>query len=250
MSAGPDFAAELASAAAAWVVRLSVGSASDAEWAAFSDWLASDPRARAAYDRALDIWLLPAPVTAPPPVRTTEPRTLVSARPWALAASLVGALAIAGATGVALLRSASTSVLQTRAGERRSFGLADGSRVTLGQDSKVVVELGPRSRRVVMKRGDASFEVAGRALRPFRVIVGDDALTVLHTQFGVHRRDGRLRVVVHQGLVAVGPAQGDAGPRVRLTAGSELNHVEGTTTFQVSEVGPVGDFAWPRPRTP
>lgn len=236
MNARPD----LARAAAAWVVRLSADGASESEWRAFREWLDSHPDARLAYDRALGIWLMP-PVGVPEG-RAVRPRPPVLR--WALAASLAGLLVVAGAVGFTVLRPSSTTVLQTQAGERRSFDLGDGSRVTLGQDSQVVVEFGPRLRRVVMRHGDAGFAVAEQALRPFRVIVGDDALTVVHTQFGVHRRDGRLKVVVRQGAVAVGPAEGETGPRVRLTSGDVLDHVEGTQTFQVGAGDPQAAFAW------
>ncbi len=237
LGAAPTLGAE----AAAWVVRLAVQPVAEADWTAFRLWLSSERGARGAYDRALEVWLTPPEVVAlpsPPAAGAFTPRR------WALAASLALVAVIgAAATGPLLLRSATGSVLETRPGERRSFTLADGTQVRLGQDSKILVKLDLR-RTVVMKRGDVSFQVADRALRPFRVVVGDDALTVLHTQFGVHRRDGRLRVVVRRGVVAVGPAQGDEGPRVRLTSGSVLDHVEGGQTFQVSKAGGDG-FAWP-----
>lgn len=227
---------ELSAAAADWVVRLSVDIVADEDWAAFRAFLDSDRDARAAYDRALRIWLLkPQSHPAEAPAR----RSPAVVRPWAWAAALAALVVVGGGAGLALLTRGERTVLQTQADEGRDFRLADGSHVTLGRGSQVDVEFGPSIRRVVMKHGDAGFQVAEQALRPFRVIVGDDALTVVHTRFDVHRLNGRLRVVVRQGAVAVGPAQGQTGPRVALTAGSVLDHVEGTQTFRVGSVSPI-----------
>ncbi len=241
MSAGDRAHAE---AAAEWVVRLSSEEAGPDAWAAFQAWLDDETGAREDYDQALDAWLL---AQVGDRRRKRAPmRELVrgGGRGWAAIAAALVLVLLGGAGGWLAWRSSPSTVLQTAADERRSFHLADGSTVALGGDSRVVVEMGPRRRTAVMKRGDAVFQVASLGLRPFEVVAGDDALRVVGTEFGVHRRDGRLRVVVRHGLVAIGPAQGDDGPRVRLPAGSELNHVEGTKTFQVSEAVPSSDFDW------
>ena len=226
--------------AAEWVVRLSAEDAGEADFAAFQGWLAAHADARATYDAALDLWL---PVAgAAPHARGTRVAGGRS-RSWALAAALAGLVVLAGSLGLVWSGRASSQVLRTATGERRDFDLADGSRVTLGADSLVTVHIG-LDRRVVMERGDAVFHVSSQIARPFEVVAGDDALRVVGTEFGVHRRDGRLRIVVRRGLVAIGPAQGEVGPRVRLPAGSELNHLEGTETFQVAAVDPEAAFAW------
>jgi transmembrane sensor len=57
---------------------------------------------------------------------------------------------------------------QTKVGEQRSVLLADGSRVTLNTASRIEVRLQADQRVVQLLQGEALFEVAHDAQRPFR----------------------------------------------------------------------------------
>jgi transmembrane sensor len=102
--------------------------------------------------------------------------------------------------------------LETKFGEQASFLLDDGSRVTLNSASKIEVRL-RRDRRVVrLVAGEALFEVAHDATRPFEVRAGDATLQAKGTQFDVDMRPARTTVTVTEGQVAVLSADQRSAP--------------------------------------
>jgi transmembrane sensor len=98
--------------------------------------------------------------------------------------------------------------LQTKFGEQGSFLLADGSRVTLNSASKIEVRLRKDHRLVSLVAGEALFEVAHDASRPFDVRAGEATLRAVGTQFDVDMRPTRTTVTVTEGRVAVLSADG------------------------------------------
>jgi transmembrane sensor len=88
-------------------------------------------------------------------------------------------------------------------GQRRVVALADGSTVLLNTDSQVIVKMTRGERRVTLVRGQALFQVAKDAQRPFIVAAGDAEITALGTRFDVYRRDGDVQIVLAEGKVAV-----------------------------------------------
>jgi transmembrane sensor len=86
--------------------------------------------------------------------------------------------------------------------------LADGSHVTLNTDSVVEVRFSRGHRDVDLQRGEAQFDVAHDATRPFVVHTGMGTVTALGTRFDVRRYAGDEAVVtLLRGSVAV--KQGD-----------------------------------------
>jgi transmembrane sensor len=77
---------------------------------------------------------------------------------------------------------------QTQLGEQLTVRLGEGSRVTLNTDSKIAVRLQADRRIVDLLQGEALFEVAHDATRPFDVHVGKTLLRDLGTRFDVDRR--------------------------------------------------------------
>jgi transmembrane sensor len=92
---------------------------------------------------------------------------------------------------------------QTKVGEQRSVMLADGSRVTLNTASKIEVRLRGDRRVIDLVQGQALFEVAHDAQRPFDVQAGNVVARALGTQFDVDRRAMRTVVTVVEGWVAI-----------------------------------------------
>src|SRR5579859_277103 len=120
------------------------------------------------------------------PARRAAPDPTVRAR-WLygiVAAGLVAAVA----AGFAFQ---SPPTFQTRVGEQRLVTLIDGSRVRLNTDSKLVVHFRGRERRVELVRGEAFFEAAHDASRPFVVEADGARVRALGTKFDV-RRDSDL----------------------------------------------------------
>jgi transmembrane sensor len=78
-----------------------------------------------------------------------------------------------------------TLAFQTSAGERRAFDLPDGSRITLDADSVLNVQMLPDRRSLQLARGEAYFEVAKDAARPFLVRAGGAVVRAVGTAFDV-----------------------------------------------------------------
>jgi transmembrane sensor len=127
-------------------------------------------------------------------------------RPAPRRALLGISLATAGAAAVLI---AGTLTLQardtyaTRVGEQRVVVLSDGSRVRLNTDSQVQVRFRPGERRLILTRGEAFFEAAHDASRPFVVIAGPARVRALGTRFDVRRDAGATSVTLVEGRVQV-----------------------------------------------
>jgi transmembrane sensor len=106
----------------------------------------------------------------------------------------------------------------TALGEQRSLLLADGSRVTLNTASTIDVNLRNGRREVRLVQGEALFEVAHDAARPFVVRAGDALLKDLGTQFNVDMHSNGTTVTVVEGRVAVD------SPGAREIAGAQADN--------------------------
>lgn len=92
---------------------------------------------------------------------------------------------------------------KTAHAEQRSWRLPDGSTVHLNSSSEIRVRFDARQRRIELVRGQALFQVAKDAERPFWVYVGDTAVRAVGTEFDVYRRPDRTLISVLEGRVAV-----------------------------------------------
>ena len=235
--------------ALAWMARQTQGPLQGDDLAAFEAWYAADTRHQGAYLRAQAIWhtldkttiqtdLRPAPdsigtgeqkVTRPP--RPDRRRFLLGGTAGLAAAAVAGA--------VLLPRLAPRTVLKTATGEFRKVPLADHSIASLNSGSHVEVSMTSKLRRVVLKSGEAWFEVAKDPGKPFVVEAGDVRVQAVGTAFSVRRRDGGADVMVTEGIVDVwsdqtaGDDAGDA-PRRRIVAGEEAFVPDRATTIAVS----------------
>jgi ferric-dicitrate binding protein FerR (iron transport regulator) len=98
------------------------------------------------------------------------------------------------------------ATIETRAAERRSVTLPDGSQIELGVAStlRVAPEFGGTTRDVTLE-GEAFFRVEHDAARPFRVTVRGVRVEDLGTEFSIRAYDSdtAFRVAVESGVVAV-----------------------------------------------
>ncbi|MGI9342953.1 MAG: FecR family protein [Gammaproteobacteria bacterium] len=169
-----------------------------------------------------------------------------SARTWALAASLLIALAIPVAYFVGGDDAPVPSAYEAAIGERRTIDLDDGSSLSLGADSRTTVTMSARERELVLRHGEIYLDVAQDEARPFRVVVGDHAITVVGTAFNIRWRDEPARVTVHDGLVAVGAANGNAGLQqdFALRAGQRIVLERDATPVDLSAEELARESAW------
>ncbi|WP_395445607.1 FecR family protein [Caulobacter sp. UC70_42] len=200
--------------AADWLTRLQRPEVEETDWLAFDAWL-NEPGAREAYDaiQAVDeeIFQRGAAVRG----ELAEPKRAAAKRAFMIDWRWLGGLGAAGAAAaVALVVApwgeilpASDTLYTTAKGENRAIALADGSHIDLNTDSHLSVRLEKDARRVTVHEGQALFDVAHDAARPFLITAGDETVRVLGTKFDVRRRDGQLTVTVLRGLVEVSTGQ-------------------------------------------
>jgi transmembrane sensor len=157
-------------------------------------------------------------------------------RTWLPAAGAIAASLAAVAVIIPQLGPQPQQV-RTATAETQDLTLADGSRVFVGAKSAVDVKLDGDSRTVVLKDGEAFFEVAKGDKRPFTVVAGGAVIRVTGTKFNVCRTPYGVQVAVLEGSVAVvkkrfitTPDTPDrviaAGEQVRLERGEGLSRAE------------------------
>lgn len=207
---------DIAGTAAAWVVRMDRAALSEAEQLELDAWLEADSRHRGAFIRAQAMWVDLDRVAALGAGRA--PVAPAVERPRFRYAASVAAAAVA----VALLGSAVSERYlagreTTQVGEVRRLTLDDGSALALNTDSVLQVKYAADERRIVLRAGEASFQVRHDEHRPFLVQAGDVAVRAVGTAFTVRRRGSSVDVVVSEGVVEVtrgGRSQRIAAQRV------------------------------------
>lgn len=191
--------------AARWAARrLDAGDRDDA---AFETWKSADPVHAQAFDQ---VWRASQDPALAEAMRLSEQRRGVSRRAGQWAALAGGVVACGLAAFVAWprvqLMIVSPVVLQTAPGQQRAVTLADGTQVTLDGATRLEVRLGAGLRQIRLVRGEAFFDVAHDARRPFTVKAPEGSARVLGTAFDLERGDGRLELSVRRGRVRLAPA--------------------------------------------
>lgn len=93
---------------------------------------------------------------------------------------------------------------KTLAGQKLQVHLRDGSKIKLNAESSIEFpKYFSDSTRVVSLRGEAYFEVAEDANRPFNVVVGDVVVKALGTSFSIRSEHGTTKIFLTSGKVSV-----------------------------------------------
>jgi len=195
--------------AAAWLVLLDDDPGDAARQAEFRAWLAADPAHAAAWEGMSRTGELlsradgveEADAAAARPTHGTRVRT----GRWVAAGLLAAGLAFFLAPAMLLQLQADHATGTARI---ETLHLADGSAVRLGPDSALKLDFSGGERRVTLLSGEALFDVAHDAQRPFRVVTADATTTVLGTRFDVALLDGGTSVAVVRGHVQVDARSG------------------------------------------
>jgi transmembrane sensor len=233
--------------AANWFMRLSRPSVTTAALYEFQAWRRNEANAKAYAEveatweatRRLandpDIQAATAEALRKRPAKTRLRRPgLSGVGPFAIGATALAALALAAATLWSFTLGQSTYA--TGVGEQRLVVLNDGSRVRLNTNSRMIVRYGPDERRVVLARGEAFFEAAHDASRPFVVEADGTRVRAIGTKFDV-RRDGEVvKVTLLEGRVRV--AQADHPATATLAPNQQLTVTEtGITAPKATDAG-------------
>ena len=249
---------DLLQTAAAWRLRIfGEGEPDPAEAAAFDRWLSADPRHQEAFDRTSAAWDLLEPHTATPEVIRARRDALdyvrkAGGRRWASRISRRTSFRIAASVAAAVVLGAAAwplvdgaEVYRTGLGEHRQITLADGSTVSLDSASRVKVRYTDAARRLTLLKGQARFDVAHNAARPFSVDAGDRRVVATGTAFNVELLGRDVNVTLLEGSVVVAPVQ-RAAKAVPLKAGQQLVASVGAAAPRVEPIKIEDATAWQR----
>jgi transmembrane sensor len=200
--------------AGVWLARLKGPSRDKKLEAGFREWLHASPMNARAFEATTDVWQEAAGLRRiVPMVPIRGPWFLFSRSAVATAVAFVAVVAVA--IGFLLPRGITTAI-----GEQRTVRLEDGTHVVLNTSSRVLVNYDRAQRRVELQEGEALFEVAAQASRPFIVGVNGLEVRALGTSFVVRRDATVLTVVLIDGKVSI--VTGRGGQEITLTPGERL----------------------------
>lgn len=207
-----ETAEEIDSVAADWVARLDRGDLSSAENEALDIWLEGDPRRAGAFAKARAVSMLSERARALGP--GYDPRTFETPRKppvqmsrrqllWGGSAA-AASVAAASVAGYAVLGQG--QAYATDRGQMKVVALSDGSVVSLNTASRIRVHYTSNRRTVHLDEGEALFDVAKDAVRPFLVLAGTTRVAGDGGSFAVrHLTNAPVEVIVRLGSVEVAP---------------------------------------------
>jgi transmembrane sensor len=221
--------------AARWAIRRDAGPLTPDEQQAFEAWLAADERREGSLLRAEAalVYIDRGPMlieaegapSAPEDEREAATPLRVGRRRFLAGGAVAGAAVAAGVAGVLLMPSGQE--FSTAVGEVRRLPLADGSVATVNTASRIAVALEPARRHITLEEGEAWFQVAHDARRPFVVDVGSLRVRAVGTAFSVRRNPEGVDVLVTEGVVETWTEGNGAGP-TRISQGERSFVAAGT----------------------
>ncbi|WP_438751657.1 FecR family protein [Pararhizobium sp. O133] len=218
----------------------------------FQEWLSRSPTHGRAWEQALKTWTLLGEV---PPVyehvwRREPAATVVSLRsrrPWKRWTA--GAITALAASAIVLLAGPSLLIRlradhMTQTAESRTVKLEDGTVIEMAGDSAIATEITASVRRVTLLSGEAFFDVAHDASRPFTVDAGGVAVAVLGTAFDVQMANDTTTVELARGVVAISYAGPEHRENFELAPG-EMAAVDRRTGDVIRDtIAPEDIAAW------
>jgi transmembrane sensor len=148
-------------------------------------------------------------------------------RSWTAAASLLAVCVAVAALWQLSPYGYRPGVYETGIGEQRSIELADHSHIALDSSTKIRATLTADARTIDIAQGQAQFNVAHDATRPFKVIAGGHTIVAVGTVFTVEYADQTVHVAMMEGKVAVlSQETADGGdPQGSVNSGSPNGNV-------------------------
>lgn len=208
-------------AASYWFVRQDTQAMTAEDHDEFDRWLASSEVNRRAYERTVVMWHGVADAIDDGESRALRVAALAvvpQARVWPRAVAVAGSALVAMVVLVALTWQLSTGTSHSPSAntlfasdsryitgkkQQSTTTLPDGTHVVMNLDTDFSVDFTPGRREVRLLKGQAFFDVAKDAQRPFVVAAADRRVQALGTKFDVRVADQRLEVVLLEGRVRI-----------------------------------------------
>lgn len=238
-------------AAAEWVLRFSEGSLTDETMEQWKVWMEAHPDHRRVYEKMSTLWGMADELdaiavdqvadtdTQQEPVAEHGPSWVETLRGWFTGPRVAMVSSVVIAASVALVfvpfdkapieasRLEMVAGMSTLKGENRLVELPDGSELELGADSELRFAFSDAERRIILKRGEALFNVASDPNRPFIVDVGTGEYQALGTTYNVRLGSQGSTLTVLEGMVQASVSAPDADYNgftpPRLIAGESLS---------------------------
>jgi transmembrane sensor len=193
--------------ACAWIAQLDGQTPSKQDLAAFREWVNRSPQHREEITRLAGLWgdlnvLTQLALPSKAPARPIRSQFLLGTAIIAVFAVLI-TVATVLYNHPTLPAAAQIPLYSTGVGEQKSVVLADGTKVLLNTDSSIQASYSPQQREVHLLQGEAYFEVAHNAARPFLVYAGANVVRAVGTAFAVHLKKQDVEVVVTDGTVEI-----------------------------------------------
>lgn len=221
--------------AASWFAKLNDGKPSRRHRDAFAAWLSENPRHGQAYEDIQRLWNSAGEL----PVLKKHGAALTAKKKTRRQFGIAAIGVAAGALAWRYVENSPKADYATATGERRSITLADGSAVELAAQTRIALAFEPVVRRVMLLEGEAFFNVAASADRPFLVDAAGSLTTALGTAFSVSCYASKVRVVVTEHAVRF-----SAGTRTaRIDAGNRATF-DGVGISPPEAADSAVDLAW------
>ncbi|HTO39819.1 MAG TPA: FecR domain-containing protein [Rhizomicrobium sp.] len=225
-----------------------------ADWSAddqarLDAWLAQSPGNLLAFWRVEAAWDQTARLIA---VRPFERRAVQPERRGTVLAALAklvagcAALAILGGGFLLFTPGTREQAHATAIGGHEIVSLADGSKIELNTDTQVRTDVSPDHRFAAIDKGEAYFQIAHDAKRPFVVAAGNRRITVLGTKFIVRQSPERLEVSLLDGRIWFDAGNRKLQPQAVLMAPGDVVIATANTVFvkHASEHQLANELGW------
>ncbi|MCI4589647.1 FecR domain-containing protein [Sphingobium sp. BYY-5] len=204
------------------------------------EWIEADPRHAVAFARAETAWeaaerlkSAAADISLPPlqPIISEEQQRRLSRN--IMAAAAIAVLLFIVAAIVTVRTFSGIERYQTAIGQMRDIALEDGSTLHLNSDSEAEVRFTANGRKVRILKGEASFDVAHDAERPFDVEARSALIRAVGTAFNVRMRPSLIELTVTHGTVTV-----HSGNNVQQKVAAGSGAVIQPRTVALTRLGP------------
>ena len=234
--------------AADWLERADRADWNERDAAELESWLSQTPANRLAYWRVKSAWERAQRLHALPKIEEVAPETRGRFWPALLKiAAAVSTIAFLGFAAKGLLPHTREQTFSTGIGGHKIVSFADGTEVELNTNTIIRTELSARERIIVLEKGEAYFQVAHNAARPFAVVAGDRRITDLGTKFLVRHDSARFEVALTEGRARFDASDGVNDPSVLLVPGDVVLEKNGALSLLKKNAGELADeLGWRR----
>ncbi|PCI54380.1 MAG: hypothetical protein COB36_10355 [Alphaproteobacteria bacterium] len=241
------------SKAAFWHEKITIDDMTDEDMSAFQIWLEEDPDNEWDFAECSEIWAASESFDFWSAVEHQEGavhvkpvyfwKNIQNRKIYGIVSAMAACLLI-----LFLLRpyGYSGQIYETDVGEQRVVVLADGSRVHLNTATRLNVNYSDQKRDISLLAGEAFFDVAKDAMRPFEVAAGHALVRAIGTHFYVRTEKGQVQVTVTEGRVEVSSPQslGEGESPLKLIAGQQLNYDAAGVISPVRKMATKRAIAW------